>query len=65
VKRPQTNTLANVVRYLYSIGLEVSGPCIDFDTGERIGDRLSYDSKRVLKYRKLHEKKHFPGEDDE
>jgi hypothetical protein len=63
--RPQNNTLAQMVRYLESIGLSVYGPCIDLQTGYRYGACMDYDAERVLRYRKLHEAGKLTNRDGE
>jgi hypothetical protein len=68
VTRPNRNTLHNVVHYLAGIGLTVYGPCMDLDTGDRLGNLMDYDADQVVKYRALKERHpdvpHDPEDDD-
>lgn len=53
--RPNDATLHHIVQYLEALGLTVYGPCMDLDTGYRIGALMDFDADAVVKYRALKE----------
>lgn len=56
IERPGDTALRRAVAYIESIGLTVYGPCMDLDTGDRIGANMDFDADAVVKYRTLKEK---------
>lgn len=54
--RPHADTIRKVVEHLESIGLEVAGPNVNLETGQRFPAMRNYDGDEVVKYRQLVEK---------